>query len=181
MNISYRIIDQEHSEDIRLKNDPFPLYGRMIPSLQAGKWSHEVHLFSEEQRREMCFPDENYDYASMSKEYTFIGAYNGEKCVGLSIMQDKWFKYMYIEDLKVSQDYRGKGIGRGLIEKSMEVAREKKYNGIYLVGQDDNLAACQFYLQVGFEIGGFDDHVYRGTAQEGKGDIYFYLDSQRDG
>ncbi len=31
-------------------------------------------------------------------------------------------------------------------------------------------------LKVGFEIGGLDTRGYKGTAQEGKADIYFYLD-----
>ena len=42
-----------------------------------------------------------------------------------------------------------------LVEKMVEVATEHGYRGIYAVAQDNNLAACKFYLKNGFVIGGF--------------------------
>ena len=63
-----------------------------------------------------------------------------------------------------------------LIEKAKEVAKENGYQGIHTVGQDNNLAACKFYIKSGFVIGGLDTKVYQGTKQEGKKDILFYLD-----
>ena len=56
------------------------------------------------------------------------------------------------------------------------IALENGYHGIYTIGQDNNLSADLFYLKNGFEIGGFNTQVYKGTKQEGKSDIYFYLD-----
>ncbi len=50
--------------------------------------------------------------------------------------------------------------------------------GVYTIGQDNNLSACLFYLRNGFEIGGFDNRVYRGTGQEGKANILFYRDCE---
>ncbi|MBR6607453.1 MAG: hypothetical protein IKK98_02130, partial [Oscillospiraceae bacterium] len=47
---------------------------------------------------------------------------------------------------------------------------------IYTQGQDNNLAACRFYLKHGFVIGGLDTMVYNGTSQQGKSDVIFYLD-----
>ena len=91
-------------------------------------------------------------------------------------MQEGFFKYMYLCDLKVSAAAWGRGIGMKLIERAKELAREKGYRGIYVIAQDNNLGACLFYLKCGFRIGGFDTEVYRGTAQEGKSDIIFYLD-----
>lgn len=49
------------------------------------------------------------------------------------------------------------------------------YSGIYTQGQDNNLFACLFYIKTGFHIGGLDTNVYKGTKQEGKADILFYL------
>lgn len=71
---------------------------------------------------------------------------------------------------------RGRHIGTLLIEQAKEIALQQGYRGIHTVGQDNNLAACLFYLQNGFVIGGLDTHIYRGTAQEGKKDIHFYCD-----
>ncbi len=174
--MEYRVIDKEHSEDINLRNEPFLLYGKVIPTYSDGKWNYSIQLFPDSETSEMCFPDENYNYDELIKNHVFIGAYDGESCVGLAVLSDYMFKYMYLSDLKVSQKYRKRGIGKELIEKAAEVAHKRNYNGIYTVGQDNNVSACKFYLKAGFEIGGFDNRVYRGTPQENKADIIFYLD-----
>lgn len=171
-----RVIDKEHSGDINLKNEPFSLYGKVVPTYSNEKWGYSIQLFPENEVTEMCFPDEGYDYDELAEDHVFIGAYDGGKCVGLAVLTDGIFKYMYLDDLKVSHEYRRQGVGRALMEKAMEIARQRNYNGIYTIGQDNNVSACKFYLKAGFEIGGFDNHVYRGTSQESKADIIFYLD-----
>ena len=122
------------------------------------------------------YDDEDYDYDAMSRNCVFLGAYDGKTCIGVAILQDYWFKYMYLYDLKVSKQCRGTGVAQELLRKAKEVAVAHGYKGIYTIGQDNNLAACKFYLKMGFQIGGFDNHVYRGTSQEGKSDIHFYWD-----
>ena len=174
--MEYRVIDKNHSSDINLKNEPFSIYGRVIPTYSDEKWSYSIQLFPENEITEMCFPDENYDYDELVNDHVFIGAYDGDRCIGLAVLAEGFFKYMYLEDLKVSREYRKQGVGKALIEKAIEVAHERNYNGIYTIGQDNNVNACKFYLSVGFEIGGFDNHAYRGTSQEDKGDIIFYID-----
>lgn len=166
------IIDKAHEADIRLPNEPFSLFGRMIPQCIHGQWSCTTEEFPEAST--MTFPDEPYVYDEMIANTTFIGAYEGQTCVGLAIMQEGFFKYMYLYDLKVNRSHRQQGIGKLLMEKAEQVAKEKGYIGIYTIGQDNNLGACRFYLRAGFAIGGFDNRVYDGTSQEGKGDIYFY-------
>lgn len=174
--ITVKIIDRSHQKDINIKNQPFPLFGLMRISYNNGKWDYKTECFAKEDISEMCFPDENYDYDMLSKNSVFVGAYDGDECIGLAVLQHAMLKYMYLYDLKINADYRGKHIGAMLIEKSKEVALEQGYRGIYTQGQDNNLGACLFYLKNGFAIGGLDTHVYTGTSQEGKSDILFYLD-----
>lgn len=176
--ISIRIIDRKHQADINIPNEPFKLFGLMLPSYNSGKWNHTVIYFPSENHTQMCFPDENYDYDAMSKEHIFIGAYDGEECVGLAILKQEWFKYMYLYDLKVKSDHRGRRVGAMLIEKCKEVAMEYGYRGLYTQGQDNNLAACKFYLKCGFQIGGVNSFIYNGTSQENKKDIFFYMDAE---
>lgn len=172
--IEIRKVTEENQSDIRLKNDPFPLYGRLVLSYTGEQWGHTVEKW--QHATHMCFPDENYDYMAMRKEYAFFGAYDSDQCVGLVILKHDWTKYLYVEDLKVSQAYRGQGIGRQLIHAAMNFACEHGYRGLQLVAQDNNLAACLFYLRTGFRIGGLNTEVYNGTSQEGKRDILFFLD-----
>lgn len=170
------MIDRQHREDINLPNQPFPLFGRMLPSYQDGCWSYRTERFPPEAVSEMCFPDEQYDFDALSQNSIFVGAYDSGHCVGLAILQHSPFRYLYLYDLKVNREMRGRHIGTLLIEQAKEIALQQGYRGIHTVGQDNNLAACLFYLQNGFVIGGLDTHIYRGTAQEGKKDIHFYCD-----
>lgn len=170
--IEIKLIDRAHEEDLRLPNEPFTLFGRMVPQYVDEQWSCTIEPFPSESR--MTFPDEHYSYDALRENSTFLGAYDEGRCVGLAVMQEGFFKYMYLYDLKVNASHRRQGIAKRLIKKAEEIAAEKGYIGIYTQGQDDNLGACLFYLHTGFEIGGFDQRVYDGTKQEGKADIYFY-------
>lgn len=178
MNEAIRIqtIEKERERDLDLPNEPFPLTGKLLPSYTDGKWSYAFSTFGE--RSEQVFPDETYRYDEMRKDCVFLGAYDGQTCVGLAILRNAPFKYMYLYDLKVNGAYRGRKIGAALIEKAKEICLQKGYRGIYTQAQDNNLSACKFYLKTGFYIGGIDTNLYRGTPQEGKTDILFYLDCE---
>lgn len=169
-------IDKRSKEDINIRNEPFRMFGKIILSYNDGKWTYELLQYALEDVTEMCFPDENYDYDAMT-DSVFLGAYDGEKCVGLAILQPGFFKYMYLYDLKVSGKYRGQHIGKMLIQKAKEIAAQNGYRGLYTQGQDNNPGACLFYLNSGFYIGGLDTNVYRHTKQEGKADILFYCEA----
>lgn len=170
--ITIRKIDAAHADDARLKNEAFLLWGRMIPRLENGIWSYTTENL--EQVTELCFPDEPYDVER--DDAVFLGAYDGETCVGVAVLRKDMFRYLYLDDLKVKAALRGNGIGGKLIEGCMDAAREMGLLGVYTIGQDNNLSACLFYLNHGFAIGGFDNRSYRGTPQEEKANIYFYRD-----
>ena len=174
--IEIRRIGEKHKGDSRIPNQPFALWGRMIPSYQNGVWRYTVERLDPSEQAEMCFPDENYDYAEMCKASAFLGAYDTDTCIGLAVLQEAFFRYMYLYDLKVNRAYRNRGVASLLIENAKKIASEKGYRGIYTQGQDNNLSACLFYIKCGFRIGGLDTEIYKGTRQEGKADILFYLD-----
>jgi ribosomal protein S18 acetylase RimI-like enzyme len=52
---------------------------------------------------------------------------------------------MYLEDILVTQSERGKGIGKMLIERLIEEARNKKLKDIVLQVLDWNEPAINFY------------------------------------
>lgn len=171
-----RRITRENAGDLNLKNEPFSMPGKFIPSLHNGVWTYRTELYDAPQ--EMTFPDENYDFEEADKKGIVFGAYEDGRCIGIAIFQDYWLKYMYLYDLKVCAAARGKGAGKALILAGLKEAERRGYRGIYTVAQDNNLNACRFYLAAGFQIGGFDNRVYGGTSQQGKADIIFYLDGK---
>lgn len=75
--IEIQLIDEAHKKDICLKNDSFPLYGRLVPSYNGKQWSYTTQKFPPEECGEMTFPDEPYDYDKMAECTFFVGAYAG--------------------------------------------------------------------------------------------------------
>lgn len=174
--ILIRFISAEDASDINIKNEPFRLFGRMLPSYQNGKWKYSI---KENDKIEWdVFPDENYNFETMKNEYVFVGAYDGSDCVALAILKHQWNKYIYLHDLKVNRAYRNQHIATKMMEVAYKYAKEHDYRGIWTIGQDNNLAACLFYVNTGFRIGGLDTEVYIGTKLEGNADIYFYKDAE---
>lgn len=173
--VEVRRIDKQHEADIRLPNEPFRLFGRVVPTYADGRFACEVVRFAPGDVTQMTFPEENYVFDDM-KDSVFLGAYDGGRCVGLAILQPGFFRYMYLSDLKVATAYRGRHIGRMLMDRAKETARQAGYAGLYTICQDNNPGAFLFYRQCGFSVGGLDTCVYRHTAQEGKTDLYLYAE-----
>ena len=172
--IRIRQIGTDRKGDANIPNQPFEIVGKMVPSLNAGKWEYRTELFPAP--AEICFPDCPYDPGE--DDALFLGAYDGEECVGVAVLRKGMFRYLYLDDLKVNRDRRGIGIGGMLVEACMEKAKAEGMQGVYAIAQDNNLSACLFYLRHDFEIGGFDNRAYRGTNQEEKAVIFFYRDCQ---
>lgn len=55
-----------------------------------------------------------------------------------------------IEDVVVDAQYRGRGIGRALLETLMTLARENGYCRLQLNAERNNIPACIFYRNYGF-------------------------------
>lgn len=78
-----------------------------------------------------------------------------ERLVGIAMMATykviSGFKGM-IEDVIVSSHYRGKGIGRKLMEKLLEQAEHQKLDAILLFSGHHRKAAISLYKSLGFNL-----------------------------
>lgn len=59
--------------------------------------------------------------------------------------------YLYIHDIVVLNEYRGKGIGKGLMQKLIEISLERKYCKLTLEVREDNTVAQSLYKSFGFK------------------------------
>ncbi|VXC30080.1 GNAT family N-acetyltransferase [Maribacter litoralis] len=78
-----------------------------------------------------------------------------EKLIGIAMMA----KYKVvsghkgmIEDVVVSSKYRGKGIGRKLMEKLLEQAKNEKLDNVLLFSGHHRTAAIALYKSLGFKL-----------------------------
>ena len=58
---------------------------------------------------------------------------------------------MYVPELIVSQNYRSKGIGKKLIDSSIEFGKEKKCHRMRLESGNQRIESHKFYKHLGFE------------------------------
>ncbi|KRL04239.1 GNAT family N-acetyltransferase [Liquorilactobacillus oeni] len=174
--MNLKIISKDDEQSLLLKNNSFDILGEMIIKRNKEKWNYEIRKYDKKEIKKQIFPDEDYKLEDINKNGFAIGAFKGEETIGLAIFNNQWNRYLYLEDLKVSGKYRRKGTAHSLLKLAEKIAKERGYKGFWAIGQNNNVAACEFYLKYGFEIGGLDTKVYSYTSQKGKQDIYFYYD-----
>jgi GNAT superfamily N-acetyltransferase len=79
-----------------------------------------------------------------------------EKIVGFALYYVRYSTWkgqaMYLEDILITHEMRGKGIGKLLFDSLIEEAREKKFNRIIWQVLDWNEAAINFYRKYNADI-----------------------------
>lgn len=64
-----------------------------------------------------------------------------------------------VQRIYVLQEYKGKQIGKKLIQKAIETGKNSNLNYIWLGVWEHNLSAINFYIKQGFEK--FDTHIFK--------------------
>lgn len=165
--------DIEHIPYVNDMNETFPIFGRLVPSFQHGAWTHNEEIF--DKTSFISFPDDRLDWESYvnNDEQVIFLAFYGAECVGQIRLVRDWTRYAYIENIAVRGSHRGRGVSAMLMEQAERWAREQELFGLSLEAQDDNLAACRFYLKQGMVLGGADTLKQAANTEIGL-TLYFY-------
>lgn len=99
----------------------------------------------------------------LNKHFESYIAYDGKTPVGMvcvvylySIFKAK--NGFFIDEMIVDQNYRGKGIGKILIDKIKSVAKSRNYGRIDLTAGSNNPKALNFYEKTGAKL--YDKYVF---------------------
>ncbi|MDE6472120.1 MAG: ribosomal protein S18-alanine N-acetyltransferase [Clostridia bacterium] len=68
-----------------------------------------------------------------------------------------------INNLAVKENYRGKGIGKFLLEDMINLAKERRISALTLEVNENNTVAIQLYRKFGFAVEGKRSKFYNGT------------------
>jgi ribosomal protein S18 acetylase RimI-like enzyme len=160
MNIIVREIDQYNIEDFDRCDSSFTVSSKLILNAESGTISYtimDVPPYTKQYGAEEF--DSKY-YLDHLDRAIFL-AYLDEELAGEIRLRKNWNGYAYIDHIAVDSKYRKQGVGRILIKHAIEWARAKEFPGIMLETQNNNVAACRLYAGCGFELRGFDTHLYK--------------------
>jgi len=175
MEIVIRDLDRYNDVDFGQCDNSFTVKSKLILRAEDGRISYTIvdvlpYIKS--------YGVERTDYAEYADSFNhnICFAYINEELAGQTHVQSYWNKYAYISDLIVDTKYRRQGVGRALIEHNIQWAQAKGLSGIVLETQNNNVAACKFYESCGFELRGFDTHLYKGlNPATDEIALYWYL------
>ncbi|GHF38270.1 MULTISPECIES: GNAT family N-acetyltransferase [Streptomyces] len=112
------------------------------------------------------YPDEDEERADGAE---VVAAYEGaELCGAVTVAYQAWNRRLHIADLRVSPAHRGRGIGRGLLDRVLARGRELGARTAWLEVTSVNAPAVRAYRKMGFTFAGLDTTLYTGTASEGE-------------
>ncbi|MFB8051646.1 GNAT family N-acetyltransferase [Streptomyces rubiginosohelvolus] len=124
------------------------------------------------------FPDDEDDSTDegdqeLRGDPTFLAvAPDGSLAGFVSVAYARWNRRLTIEDIEVAPDHRGRGVGRALMSRAGEFARERGAGHIWLEVTNINAPAIHAYRRMGFALCGLDTSLYEFTASAGEYALY---------
>ena len=98
---------------------------------------------------------------SAPHSFPFVAEYNGEIAGYVCLMS--LFEEAQILDIAVATDQRGRGVGRILMEKAFDVAKEKGAEFMALEVRESGAAAISLYQALGFKQVGIRSNYYESS------------------
>lgn len=93
-----------------------------------------------------------------------FGLYENESLIGLAISEvHTWNNSLQIHDFHIAEEYRGRRLGRQLMEQVVSAARHAGLRMVVCETQNKNVPAIKFYKRLGFSLEGIDLTHYRNT------------------
>ena len=175
MSIIIREADAGAIQKLRKSSVSFTVRSKLILHADHGKIRYtivDVPPYVKQYRSEpLDLPTELQD-----PDRAIFLAYVDTHPAGQVRLRKSWNGFAYVDLIAVEPDDRNEGVGRALMERAVQWAKEKGLPGITLETQDNNVPACQFYESCGFILRGFDTHLYKAN-DPGTDEIalYWYL------
>lgn len=114
-------------------------------------------------------------YAALAAEGHCFGAFAEGRCVGIALTEPQaWNRSLWVHELHVAPERRGRGLGRGLLEAAGAHARELGMRCVECETQTTNTAAIAFYRAMGFTLDGVDLSLYTNEDRE-RGEVAVYM------
>jgi ribosomal protein S18 acetylase RimI-like enzyme len=178
MDITIRKIEPHESAKTKSFSRKSMVHSRLVLGIENEKLVYTIVPVAPYEREVHAQDiDYGFDDAGPTIFFAEVGASHDPPLLAGRIKMMRWWnQFAYVEDLVVKPEYRGIGIGRLLLERGIQWARENNFPGVMLETQDDNVPACTLYQSCGFVLSGFDRSIYKAINPSTKETaLYWYL------
>lgn len=86
----------------------------------------------------------------------------------VAVRYGSWNRRLTIWNIAVAPEHRGRGVGRALMSRAEEFARERRAGQIWLEVTNVNAPAIHAYRRMGFALCGLDVSLYDCTPDAGE-------------
>jgi ribosomal protein S18 acetylase RimI-like enzyme len=114
-------------------------------------------------------------YRELLREGLSVGAYDGTQLIGIGIAdRQDWNGTLILWEFHVASDYRGRGIGRRMMDRLIETASQNYLRAISAETQNTNVPAIRFYRKLGFTLESVDLSYY-GNDDLARGEVAVFM------
>jgi ribosomal protein S18 acetylase RimI-like enzyme len=161
MEIQIHQMDSQSLHQVDQFNRTSTVNSKLVLHLEDDRLTYSV-VSVQPYEKKLSIDAEDYTTFIDNLQKAIFFAYVDGKPVGQIKVVPWWNKFAYIEELTVDAKFRRLGVGRALLTRSIEWAKQQNFPGVTLETQNNNVAACQLYESCGFILGGFDMYLYKG-------------------
>ncbi len=174
MNIVIREKEPQESAHTKSFSRKSIVKSRLVLGIENEKLVYSIAPVEPPYEREVQLEETDYGFSG-TPPTVFFAEVDGNLAGRIRVLT-WWNQFGYIEDLVVNPEFRGLKIGRKLLERGIQWARETGHPGVMLETQDDNVPACTLYASCGFVLSGFDRNVYKAINPNTRETaLYWYL------
>jgi ribosomal protein S18 acetylase RimI-like enzyme len=175
VNVVVREMDRETLHRLKIGGSSFEVRSKLVLHAEHDRIHYtivDVPPYTKQYGAEHVEPA---TYLDNPERIVFFADLEGALAGQVRILRN-WNGYAYIDDIAVEPAYRGRGVGRALMERAIEWAKANGFPGMMLETQNNNVRACKFYERCGFVLCGFDTHLYKALDPDtDEIALYWYL------
>ena len=135
-NVTLRFAEEKDISLILSLIKELAIYEKLLNNVTANEELLKENLFGKKKYAEVIIAEFNGQPAGQALFFHNFSTFLGRPGI-------------YLEDLYVKPEFRGKGIGKALLNKIVEVAKERKCARVEWVVLDWNKPAIDFYNKLG--------------------------------